>query len=367
MTQDDVLFGYRLQLFDLAARTTVTHACRTFGVHRSTYYRWKAQVDRQGLEMLRPRERRHPQMPNQIPQIVEERIVAFSLGHPGLGPRGSRRCSPGRSGARCVSRPTACGRCASPRDLDARQAAVVDRRLPRPYEPPRGPEPEPHVDSDRPGELVGSTASSSAAWRTPRARSGRSRRSTPTQATPGSTSSAPRRPARRPSTRSAGPARRPRARPSRLAAGTRADRQRQRVPRRALQPRDHRARRPPDPDPRRTPADQRTRRTPPPHDPRRVLATGVRAISLPRLHRPAPPPGQLHHRLQQPPRPHRKNNGRKNPGRSHLRCPQNGAPTSRTCRHNSEAVQISRCSTRAVQVPLEDVVGDLLGEGVTQA
>jgi hypothetical protein len=26
-------------------------------------------------------------MPNQIPQIVEERIVAFSLGHPGLGPR----------------------------------------------------------------------------------------------------------------------------------------------------------------------------------------------------------------------------------------------------------------------------------------
>ena len=55
MTQDDVLFGYRLQLFDLAARTTVAHACRTFGVHRSTFYAWKAQVDRQGLEMLRPR------------------------------------------------------------------------------------------------------------------------------------------------------------------------------------------------------------------------------------------------------------------------------------------------------------------------
>jgi transposase-like protein len=52
MTEDDVLFGYRLQLFDLAARTTVSHACRTFGVHRSTYYRWKRSVDRQGLEML---------------------------------------------------------------------------------------------------------------------------------------------------------------------------------------------------------------------------------------------------------------------------------------------------------------------------
>src|SRR3954463_9602861 len=87
MTQDDVLFGYRLQLFDLAARTTVSNACRTFGVHRSTYYRWKAQVDRHGLEMLRPRERRRPAMPNPLPRGVEERIVAFSLGHPGLGPK----------------------------------------------------------------------------------------------------------------------------------------------------------------------------------------------------------------------------------------------------------------------------------------
>ena len=37
--------------------------------------------------MLRPRERRRPQMPNQLPPMVEQRIVAFALGHPGLGPR----------------------------------------------------------------------------------------------------------------------------------------------------------------------------------------------------------------------------------------------------------------------------------------
>jgi transposase-like protein len=53
MTKDDVLFGYRLQLFAEAARTNVSVACRTFGVHRSTYYAWKRQVDRHGLEMLR--------------------------------------------------------------------------------------------------------------------------------------------------------------------------------------------------------------------------------------------------------------------------------------------------------------------------
>ena len=37
--------------------------------------------------MLRPRERRRPLMPNQLSLMVEQRIVAFSLGHPGLGPR----------------------------------------------------------------------------------------------------------------------------------------------------------------------------------------------------------------------------------------------------------------------------------------
>src|SRR5512133_611033 len=85
MRKDHVLFGYRLQLFAEAARTSVSAACRTFGVHRSTYYHWKRQVDRHGLEMLRPRERRRPQMPNQLPKMVEERIVSFSIAHPGLG------------------------------------------------------------------------------------------------------------------------------------------------------------------------------------------------------------------------------------------------------------------------------------------
>ena len=87
MTKDDVLFGYRLQLFSLAAERGVSEACRVMGVHRSTYYRWKRQVDRSGLEMLRPRERRRPQMPNQIAPMVAEKIVAFALGHPGWGPK----------------------------------------------------------------------------------------------------------------------------------------------------------------------------------------------------------------------------------------------------------------------------------------
>jgi hypothetical protein len=110
VTQDDVLFGYRLRLFALAGEVGVSEACRLMGVHRSTYYRWKGQVERQGLEMLRPRERRSPQMPNQIPQIVEERIVAFSLGHPGLGPRRIAAMLSRPEWGALACRPTVCGR-----------------------------------------------------------------------------------------------------------------------------------------------------------------------------------------------------------------------------------------------------------------
>jgi transposase InsO family protein len=156
MTQDDVLFGYRLRLFSLAAEIGVRPACRAMGVHHSTYYRWKPQVEASGLEMLRPRERRAPRMPNQIPAMVEERIVAFSLGHAGLGPK--------RISAR-LRRPEWGGIEVSPNGVwkvlrrhglstrQARLALVAGYRAP--YEPPREPEPEPHVDSERPGELVG--------------------------------------------------------------------------------------------------------------------------------------------------------------------------------------------------------------------
>jgi transposase InsO family protein len=156
MTQDDVLFGYRLQLFDLAGRTTVTHACRVFGVHRSTYYRWKHEVERQGLEMLRPRERRRPVMPNQLSPITEQRIVAFALGHPGFGPKriAAQLARPEWGGL--VVSPNGVWKALARHGLSTRQkrlSLVAGYRAP--YEPPRAPEPEPHVETTRPGELVG--------------------------------------------------------------------------------------------------------------------------------------------------------------------------------------------------------------------
>ena len=87
MTNDDLIFRHRVRLFARAQEIGVSRACRELGYHRSSYYRWKPFVERHGLEILRPRERRQPRMPNQVPPWLEERIVAFALGHPGLGPR----------------------------------------------------------------------------------------------------------------------------------------------------------------------------------------------------------------------------------------------------------------------------------------
>lgn len=156
MSQDDVLFGYRLQLFDLAGRIGVAAACRTFGVHRSTYYDWKRKVDRHGLEMLRPRERRKPRMPNQLSPLVEQRIVAFALAHPGFGPRRiSGELGRAKWGGIVVS-PNGVWRCLCRHGLNTRAkrlSLVAGYRAP--YQPPREPEPERHVEAERPGQLVG--------------------------------------------------------------------------------------------------------------------------------------------------------------------------------------------------------------------
>ena len=145
MSEDDVLFGYRLRVLDLAARTSVSEACRVFGIHRSTYYVWKRRVERHGLEILRPRERRRPRLPNQLSPFVEERIVAFALGHPGFGPRRIAIVVSHNGVWRCLRR----------HGLNTRVKRLsLVAGYAAPYQPPREPEPERHVEAERPGELV---------------------------------------------------------------------------------------------------------------------------------------------------------------------------------------------------------------------
>lgn len=156
MTNDDVLFAYRLRVLASARELgSVAAACRMYGIHRSTFYRWKAMSDRFGLEILRPRERRRPQMPNAIPVLVEHRIIAFALGAPGSGPariaaelarekHGGLRVS--ANGVYRVLRRHGIGTRALRNGLLAGYAS--------PPEPAREPEPERHINVDHPGELV---------------------------------------------------------------------------------------------------------------------------------------------------------------------------------------------------------------------
>jgi transposase-like protein len=53
VTQDDLLYRFRPRVFAIAAEFgTVRAACRAMGIHTSTYYRWKRQLDRHGPEIL---------------------------------------------------------------------------------------------------------------------------------------------------------------------------------------------------------------------------------------------------------------------------------------------------------------------------
>ncbi len=157
MSHDDVLHRFRLRLFALARELgSVRAACRQMGVHHSTYYRWRRQVLAWGLEALRPRERRRPRMPNQLPAHVEQRILAFSLAYPGHGPRRvSAELAREAWGGLSVS-PNGVYKVLHRHGLSTRRDRLaLVAGYASPPELPRPPEPERHLEADRPGELVG--------------------------------------------------------------------------------------------------------------------------------------------------------------------------------------------------------------------
>ena len=134
----------------------VRAACRAMGIHPSTYYRWKRQLERHGPEVLRPRERRVPRMANKTSVLVEQRVVAFALGHPGFGPaRIAAELARPRWGAIQLStngvwrvlRRHGLSTQAKRYGLVAGYAAPPEPQRPTPA-------PERHLDVDHPGQLV---------------------------------------------------------------------------------------------------------------------------------------------------------------------------------------------------------------------
>lgn len=157
MTQDDALFRFRVRVFALASEMgNVRAACRALGIHPSTYYRWKRQVERFGIEILNPRERRRPRMPNSTSPMIEQRVLAYALAFPTVGPqRISDELARTKWGEIIIS-PNGVHKVLKRHGLNtkAKRLGLVAGYA-APYEPiEREPQPERHIEADHPGELV---------------------------------------------------------------------------------------------------------------------------------------------------------------------------------------------------------------------
>jgi transposase InsO family protein len=157
MLHDDPVYLLRLQAMSAAQQLgSVQLACRMLDIPRSTFYRWRRQWLQYGPEMLRPRERREPRMPNATLPFVEEQVVAFALAHPGFGPRRiSDELRREKWGSLSIS-PNGVWRVLQRHGLNTR-----DRRLrlvagyaapPTPTRPQ--PQPERHLKVEHPGDIV---------------------------------------------------------------------------------------------------------------------------------------------------------------------------------------------------------------------
>jgi transposase InsO family protein len=157
VTQDDVLYRFRLRALALAQELgNARAACRALGIHPSTYYRWRRQAARHGLQYLRPRERRAPQMPNQTSPMIEQRVLAFSLAQPGFGPaRIAAELGREKWGAIPIS-PNGVWQVLRRHGLStrAKRLGLVAGYACPPEPARREPEPERHLEVHRPGQLV---------------------------------------------------------------------------------------------------------------------------------------------------------------------------------------------------------------------
>jgi hypothetical protein len=67
VTPAEIIYHRRVQVLDRAGQTSVTEACRTFGISRTTYYRWAGRAQRSGwlrcyLDIFHNRTRRHSRL-----------------------------------------------------------------------------------------------------------------------------------------------------------------------------------------------------------------------------------------------------------------------------------------------------------------
>jgi transposase InsO family protein len=87
VTPAEIVYHRRVQVLDHAGQTSVTEACRTFGVSRTSSDRWAGRAQRYGLAALLPKDRRPPVMPTATPPDQVEAVLAEADARPTIGAR----------------------------------------------------------------------------------------------------------------------------------------------------------------------------------------------------------------------------------------------------------------------------------------
>jgi transposase len=85
VTPAEIIYHRRVQVLDRAGQTSVTQACRTFGVSRTTSYRWAGRAQRYGLAALLANGRRPPVLPTATPPDQVEAVLAEAVARPTIG------------------------------------------------------------------------------------------------------------------------------------------------------------------------------------------------------------------------------------------------------------------------------------------
>ena len=83
MTTEEKLIKNKLGLLQLASYLqNVSEACRVMGYSRDTFYRVKKAHDEGGLEALKEKNRRKPNIRNRVSEDIEQAVIDLAFENP---------------------------------------------------------------------------------------------------------------------------------------------------------------------------------------------------------------------------------------------------------------------------------------------
>ena len=80
------IIKHKVGLLNLAEELgNVSRACKTMGLSRDTFYRYKAAVEAGGIENLFDKSRRQPNLKNRVDELTEQAVLKHAIDYPAYG------------------------------------------------------------------------------------------------------------------------------------------------------------------------------------------------------------------------------------------------------------------------------------------